>query len=382
VALANARSHHRYGAALGGGAGCSPSFATIRTFERSSRAGSSSTPRRSRSEKTLHETLNPLASGPARKGCGSTCEVDPWCRTRWSATRSASPDPDQSGRQPIKFTRVGSVTVTVGVDGPQDADQTMVHFAIADTGIGIAPEKHALIFEPFRQADGSTPASSEETGLGLAICGTLVQVFGGRPSWVGERHVREYVPFHGAVERESVARVAPSSARGAEPRVSLRCSSRGQTGQSDGREAVLGALGPGRGHRRDGREGRRGARASEVDVILMDVQMPEVNGFEATAANPRGGGHIGRGHAIVAMTAHAMNGDREGAWPRAWTTTSEADRSRNPVRCDRSGCVSWRRCLFLGIRFQVNQRPTKAMPAPPHYRSSCFGTRRPGSHPV
>jgi len=36
------------------------------------------------------------------------------------------------------------VTVTVGVDGPQDADQTMVHFAIADTGIGIAPEKHAL----------------------------------------------------------------------------------------------------------------------------------------------------------------------------------------------------------------------------------------------
>jgi signal transduction histidine kinase len=83
----------------------------------------------------------------------------------------------------IKFTRAGSVTVTVGVGAPQSDGVTMVHFAIADTGIGIPPDKQALVFEPFVQADGSTTREFGGTGLGLAICRTLVEAFGGR-IWV------------------------------------------------------------------------------------------------------------------------------------------------------------------------------------------------------
>ena len=129
----------------------------------------------------LRETLNPLVLRAHAKGLLFDLEVDPLV-----------PDAlvGDQGRlrqilinlvaNAIKFTRLGGVTVNVGVEGTPGADQTMVRFAIVDTGIGIAPEKHALIFEPFRQADGSTTREFGGTGLGLAICRTLVEVFGGR----------------------------------------------------------------------------------------------------------------------------------------------------------------------------------------------------------
>src|SRR6185295_6026668 len=98
---------------------------------------------------TVHETLTPLALRAREKGLQLDLEVDPLVPDAFVG---------DEGRlrqilinlvaNAIKFTRLGGVTVTVAVDGPQDGEQTMLHFAIADTGIGIAPEKHALIFEP------------------------------------------------------------------------------------------------------------------------------------------------------------------------------------------------------------------------------------------
>lgn len=82
----------------------------------------------------------------------------------------------------VKFTEAGFINVTVQAEFPGQglAD---VHFAVADTGIGIPPDKHALIFEAFQQADGSATRKYGGTGLGLAVCAQLVEMMGGR-IWV------------------------------------------------------------------------------------------------------------------------------------------------------------------------------------------------------
>jgi len=213
----------------------------------------------------------------------------------------------------IKFTRLGGVKVTVGVEGPQDDSQTLLHFAIADTGIGIAPEKHALIFEPFRQADGSTTREFGGTGLGLAICGTLVQVFGGR-IWLESGPSGSTFHFTARLERESLATAARSVPLvvAHEPRVSLRVllAEDNRINQMVAKR-VLERWGHDVVIAETGREAVAAHARQKFDVILMDVQMPEMNGFEATAAIRAAEGHSIEGTPIVAMTAHAMKGDRE-----------------------------------------------------------------------
>jgi two-component system, sensor histidine kinase and response regulator len=86
-----------------------------------------------------------------------------------------------------KFTEQGEIAVTVSREKGEPVagseDRCLLHFAVRDTGIGISPEKQALIFEPFAQADGSTTRKYGGTGLGLAISAQLVELMGGR-IWV------------------------------------------------------------------------------------------------------------------------------------------------------------------------------------------------------
>jgi CheY-like chemotaxis protein len=213
----------------------------------------------------------------------------------------------------IKFTRLGGVTVTVGVDGAPDDDQVIVHFAIADTGIGIAPEKQALIFEPFRQADGSTTREFGGTGLGLAICRTLVEVFGGR-IWVESSPSGSTFHFTTPLVKGALAPVQgtadPSAAR--EPRARLRILLAEDKRVNQvlatrllerwGHDVVLAET---------GRQAVTAHSRQTFDIILMDVQMPEMNGFEATAAIRAAEGRSAGRTPIVAMTANAMKGDRE-----------------------------------------------------------------------
>jgi signal transduction histidine kinase/DNA-binding response OmpR family regulator len=78
----------------------------------------------------------------------------------------------------IKFTQEGSVRLAVELDG-QEGDQARVHFAVLDTGIGVAPEQQARLFDPFVQADSTTTRTYGGTGLGLAIVRRLSQAMGG-----------------------------------------------------------------------------------------------------------------------------------------------------------------------------------------------------------
>ena len=223
----------------------------------------------------------------------------------------------------IKFTDRGSVTVRVMRERQTPAGAT-IHFLVCDTGIGIPEEQQACIFEPFRQADGSMTRRHEGTGLGLAICTRLVQLMGGR-LWVESRlgagstfhftapfeNVREGeeklagVPFDPGISRLA-ASVQSSSAR----TLRILVAEDNAVNQNlilnllkkDGHIVELAA---------NGGEALAAIERSEFDLILMDVQMPQMDGFEATAAIRKAEKLTGCHVPIVALTAHAMHGDRE-----------------------------------------------------------------------
>jgi signal transduction histidine kinase len=180
----------------------------------------------------------------------------------------------------VKFTHAGSVTVKMdaAANGAQHVD---IHFVVTDTGIGIPAEKQAKIFEPFQQADGSTTRKYGGTGLGLTISAQLVELMGGR-LWV-ESEIGVGSSFHVTIALE----------RGA-------------------------------------------VEAQRPDLVLMDVQMPEMDGLTATAAiREREAARPGAGRLpIVALTAFAMKGDRE----RCLAADMD-DYLTKPIRRDRLAAV-------------------------------------------
>ncbi|MBI4877739.1 MAG: response regulator [Acidobacteria bacterium] len=211
----------------------------------------------------------------------------------------------------IKFTESGRIDVTVRRN--TEAPELTLEFSVRDTGIGIPPEQQKLVFEPFRQADPSTTRKYGGTGLGLAICTRLVALFQGR-LWV------ESEPGKGSDFRFT-ARFQPAGGPPAEsqpkPEGSLLPSAKlrilvAEDNVINQRLAVR--LLENQGHYvrvvANGREAVDAARGS-FDVILMDVQMPEMDGLEATAAIRNFERSNGRRVPIIALTAHAMHGDRE-----------------------------------------------------------------------
>ena len=209
----------------------------------------------------------------------------------------------------IKFTQTGGVMVRVAVESAE-----VLRFSVADTGIGIAAEKQALIFEAFAQADGSTTRHYGGTGLGLAIASQLVRQMGGR-IWV-ESAVGAGTTFHFTALLP--ARPA-SEARPAAPHPPVVRAARGLrillAEDNAINRALAAALLEKRGHSvahaADGREAVAAAAHEAFDLIFMDVQMPLLDGLEATRRIREAEPGTGRRTPIAAMTAHAMTGDRE-----------------------------------------------------------------------
>jgi PAS domain S-box-containing protein len=219
----------------------------------------------------------------------------------------------------VKFTEQGSVALDVTAD--RRAGGVMLHLLVTDTGIGIPAEKQAAIFEPFRQVDGSMTRRFGGTGLGLAIASTLVELMGGRiqvdsaPGRGTTFHVT--IPTAAAadnVQTESAvsAAVAASARRAAAPARRARIL---VAEDNIVNQRVAAALLTKRGHTvtvvNNGREAVDALKRERFDLVLMDVQMPEMDGLEATAAIRRMEQATGQHVRIVAMTAHAMSGDRE-----------------------------------------------------------------------
>jgi signal transduction histidine kinase/ligand-binding sensor domain-containing protein/CheY-like chemotaxis protein len=220
----------------------------------------------------------------------------------------------------IKFTSRGGVHLGVERD-LTDAGEVTVHFTVQDSGIGIPADKQGIIFESFRQADGSTTRRFGGTGLGLAICSKLVALMGGR-IWV-ESDGRWGSTFHFTARFE----LAEEQDTGAPVKVdSLRQLLKATDEGAPGLRILLAEDNPvnqrlatrlleRRGHRVvpavTGRQALEILARESFHVILMDVQMPDMDGLEATRAI-RARQQPGVAQTpIVALTAHTMKGDRE-----------------------------------------------------------------------
>ena len=214
----------------------------------------------------------------------------------------------------VKFTEQGWVRLEVTVDG-RDGDRATLRFTVSDTGIGVPEDKRAAIFEPFRQADGSMTRRFGGTGLGLAIASNLAGLMGGRV-WVGSAPGAGST-FHFTAP-VTIAASAPAMAAAAEARAGAippRAARILIAEDNVVNQRVAAGLLTKRGHLvtvvNNGREALDALQAGGFELVLMDVQMPDMDGFEATAAIRDRERATGRHVRILAMTAHAMKGDRE-----------------------------------------------------------------------
>ena len=213
----------------------------------------------------------------------------------------------------VKFTDAGAVTVRLGGDGTPGG----VCVAVEDSGPGIRPDDLDRIFTPFHQGDGSASRRHGGTGLGLAIAQRFAGLLGGE---IGV----ESVPGRGSVFTLRL-RCEAAVPHAADARPSPAGTSRSNDpGTLAGRRVLLAEDGP--DNRRlivffleragaevdtacNGRAALDAALSGGVpyDLILMDMQMPEMDGYDATRALRRAGDRT----PVIALTAHAMQGDRE-----------------------------------------------------------------------
>lgn len=214
----------------------------------------------------------------------------------------------------LKFTDEGAIAVRVS-QSPAADGQIETRFEVHDSGIGIAPEKQQLLFETFKQADNSITRRYGGTGLGLAISKNLAEAMGGK---IGV----ESNPENGScfwfttvspVGQTEIASDAHSiddvAAEGGDRHLRILIAEDNEVNQT-----VIRAMIERAGHRTDivgnGLEAVSAILRAPYDLVLMDVQMPEMDGMTATKRIREIDGPAGR-IPIIALTANAMKGDRE-----------------------------------------------------------------------
>ena len=277
----------------------------------------------------IAETLRTLAPRAHSKGLALACEIAP------DVPPVLGGDPARLRQvlvnligNAVKFTDAGQVIVRVDCERIE-GERVWLTFAVSDTGIGIPLEKHATIFEPFTQADASTTRRFGGTGLGLTISARLIELMGGTIRIESEpgRGTLVYVTMPFEIRSAVAAREQQSGVpdlRGLETPMLVTRHSIDDAHRPlhvlvaednpVNRKLVTAILAK-RGHIAftvvNGREAVAAAKSDAFDVILMDVQMPEMDGLEATAAIRKSEEGTEVHVTIIALTAHAMKGDRE-----------------------------------------------------------------------
>lgn len=282
----------------------------------------------------VEETMRAQARAAQKKGLALSCDLQPEVPERLlgDPTRLKQVITNLLGNA-LKFTERGEVALEVRMEGKAEPNQCVwTRFTVRDTGIGIAKEKQRLIFQAFAQSDDSTTRQYGGTGLGLTISAQLVDMMDGR-IWVesepglGSRfHVTLPLDLPagprrsaGAQEQRSSAAVG-TAARGVAELIA--------THPENGRSLRILVVEDNAvnqklavellrkcGHRTsvasDGGEALKLYQQSKFDLVLMDVHMPNMDGFEATAVIRQAEKGTERHVPIIAITACAMKGDQE-----------------------------------------------------------------------
>ncbi len=279
----------------------------------------------------VETTLKTLALRAEEKGLELLCDVMP------DVPKSVRGDPGRLRQvlfnlvgNAIKFTNEGEIALRVEVEA-ESADGLRLHFSVSDTGIGISAEKIQMVFDPFTQADTSTTRQYGGTGLGLTITARLVQMMGGTV-WVESAWGKGSI-FHFTVQMccadaitDALGAQKQDKAKTLQPAVLENRETAPETREAAMLRVLLAEDNPvnqklvvrlleKRGHvvvvAPNGQEALDALARASFDLVLMDVQMPVMDGIEATLMIRKQEEGTMQHQQVVALTAHAMKGDRE-----------------------------------------------------------------------
>ena len=219
----------------------------------------------------------------------------------------------------MKFTEGGTVTLhATSLTAPPGDERSWIRVQVQDTGVGIASDQMGRLFQRFSQADDSTTRRFGGSGLGLVICKHLVELMGGSinvRSTLGKGSTFWFdVPLLEAIAPRPAASDTPgATGRGAEPGLPRRANVLVAEDNPVNQlviQAMLEELGMAVSVVADGQQAVAAMQAQPVDLVLMDCQMPVMDGYEATQAIralPAENARV----PIIALTANAFSEDRQ-----------------------------------------------------------------------
>jgi CheY-like chemotaxis protein len=279
----------------------------------------------------LKDTTDLLAIDAHEKGLELVCLVEP------KVPSFLRGDPGRLrqilvnlGGNAVKFTEKGEIMIRVCLESENRKEATLC-FSVSDTGIGIPAKRQDILFSPFSQVDGSTTRKYGGTGLGLAISKHLAELMGGKIGLESKEGKGSTFWFTAVFEKQpdGLRSADEMSAKIGDEGAIERSAAKPSISENDMlkirillvednpiNQKVAQAMLKKMGFRADvvanGKEAVNALKMIPYDLVLMDCQMPLMDGFEATRCiRQQGSKALNPRIPIIAMTALAMQGDRE-----------------------------------------------------------------------